>query len=143
MRIDRAKVKAEQWLDGKFLPSTSDLELSAEDVALGYKNLLEAERGYWDFKSSLELCPVFHRLVHRIHAHVLLCWLALLLIRVTELSTGQSCGEASRSSSAVCTRSPCKAPPAWSPRPASAPPDNATRCSASRADTPGAGQPTA
>jgi hypothetical protein len=42
--IDRAKVKAEARLDGKFLLSTSDPDLSAEDVALGYKNLLEAER---------------------------------------------------------------------------------------------------
>lgn len=46
------------------------------------KNLLKAERGFHDLKSSLPLRPVFHRLEHRIRAHVLLCWLALLLIRV-------------------------------------------------------------
>jgi hypothetical protein len=40
--IDRAKVRVEQRLDGKYLLSTSDPDLSAEDVALGYKNLLEA-----------------------------------------------------------------------------------------------------
>ena len=62
----------------------------AEDVALGYKNLLEAERGFRDLKSTLELRPVFHRLEHRIRAHVLLCWLALLLIRVAERRTGQT-----------------------------------------------------
>lgn len=90
LRIDRAKVKAEARLDGKFLLSTSDPDLSAEDVALGYKNLLEAERGFRDLKSSLELRPVFHRLAHRIHAHVLLCWLALLLIRVAERATGHT-----------------------------------------------------
>jgi hypothetical protein len=87
LRIDRAKVKAEERLDGKFLLSTSDPDPSAADVALGYKNLLEAERGFRDLKSSLELRPVFHRLAHRIHAHVLLCWLALLLIRVAEHHT--------------------------------------------------------
>jgi transposase len=90
LRIDRAKVTAEQRLDGKFLLSTSDPDLSAEDVALGYKNLLEAERGFRDLKSSLELRPVFHRLAHRIHAHVLLCWLALLLVRVAERSTSHT-----------------------------------------------------
>jgi hypothetical protein len=37
-----------------------------------------------DLKSTLELRPVFHRLEPRIRAHVLLCWLALLLIRVAE-----------------------------------------------------------
>jgi transposase len=88
--IDRAKVKAEARLDGKFLLSTSDPDLSAEDVALGYKNLLEAERAFRDLKTTLELRPVFHRLEHRIRAHVLLCWLALLLVRVAERQTGST-----------------------------------------------------
>jgi hypothetical protein len=34
------------------------------------------------------LRPVFHRLQHRIRAHVLLCWLALLLVGVAERQTG-------------------------------------------------------
>ena len=88
--IDRQKIKAEERLDGKYLLSTSDPDLSAEDVALGYKNLLEAERGFRDLKSTLELRPVFHRLERRIRAHVLLCWLALLLIRVAERQTDQT-----------------------------------------------------
>jgi transposase len=88
--IDRAKVKAEARLDGKYLLATSDPDLSAEDVALGYKNLLEAERGFRDLKSQLLLRPVFHRLEHRIRAHVLLCWLALLLTRVAERTCEQS-----------------------------------------------------
>ncbi len=87
--IDAKKITAEERLDGKYLLSTSDPDLSAEDVALGYKNLLEAERGFRDMKSTLELRPVFHRLEHRIRAHVLICWLGLLLIRVCERQTGQ------------------------------------------------------
>jgi hypothetical protein len=90
LRIDRAKIAAEAKLDGKFLLSTSDPDLSAEDVALGYKNLLEAERGFRDLKTTLELRPVFHRLERRIRAHVLLSWLALLPIRVAERQTGQT-----------------------------------------------------
>jgi transposase len=88
--IDRAKVKAETRLDGNYLLATSDPDLSAEDVALGYKHLLAAERGFRDLKSQLLLRPVFHRLEHRIRAHVLLCWLALLLTRVAERTCGQS-----------------------------------------------------
>ena len=88
--VDRAKVRAEERLDGKFLLSTSDPDLSAEDVALGYKNLLEAERAFRDLKTTLELRPIWHRLEHRIRAHVLLCWLGLLLVRVTERRTGQT-----------------------------------------------------
>jgi hypothetical protein len=88
--LDTAKVRAEARLDGKYLLVTSDPDLSAEDVALGYKNLLEAERGFRDLKSTLELRPVYHRLEPRIRAHVLLCWLALLLIRVAERRTEQT-----------------------------------------------------
>jgi hypothetical protein len=39
--LHRKKIAAEERLDGKYLLSTSDADLSAEDVALGYKNLLE------------------------------------------------------------------------------------------------------
>jgi hypothetical protein len=88
--VDRAKLKTEAKLDGKFLLSTSDPDLSAEDIALGYKNLLEAERAFRDLKTTLELRPVWHRLERRIRAHVLLCWLALLLVRVAERQTAQT-----------------------------------------------------
>jgi transposase len=90
LKIDRSKITAEAKLDGKYLLSTSDPDLSSEDVALGYKNLLEAERGFRDLKGVMELRPVFHRLEHRIRAHVLLCWLALLLIRVAERQSEQT-----------------------------------------------------
>ncbi|MEU6657418.1 hypothetical protein ABZ904_51340 [Streptomyces sp. NPDC046900] len=48
------------------------------------------ERGLRDLRRVLELRPVFHRLEHRIRAHLLLRSLALLLIRVTERRTGQT-----------------------------------------------------
>jgi len=41
-------------------------------------------------KSTLMLRPVFHRLEPRIRAHVLICWLALLLVRVAENATAQT-----------------------------------------------------
>jgi len=90
LKINTAKVKAEQRLDGKYLIATSDPHITAEDTALGYKNLLEAEHGFRDLKSTLLLRPVFHRLEHRIRAHVLICWLALLLTRVAERGSGQT-----------------------------------------------------
>ena len=36
------------------------------------------------------LRPVFHRLETRIRAHILICWLALLLVRVAEQATGDT-----------------------------------------------------
>jgi transposase len=90
LRIDRAAIAREAHLDGKFLLRTSDPTLSAEDVALGYKQLMEVERGWRDMKHVLDLRPVYHRLEERIRAHVTLCWLALLLVRIAETRTGDT-----------------------------------------------------
>ena len=90
LRIDRSKVVAEERLDGKYLLSTSDDSLTAEEVALGYKQLLEVERAFRTLKTTLELRPVYHRKDERIRSHVTLCWLALLLVRLIEIETGQT-----------------------------------------------------
>jgi hypothetical protein len=87
LRVDAAAVTADAKLDGKYLLRTCDPQLSTEDIALGYKQLLEVERGWRDMKHVLDLRPVYHRLEDRIRAHVLLCWLALLLARIVETQT--------------------------------------------------------
>jgi Transposase DDE domain len=87
LRADAAKIKAEENLDGKYLLRTSDPRLPAEDIALGYKQLLEVERGWRDLKQVIDLRPACHRKEERIRAHVILCWLALLLIRIAETAT--------------------------------------------------------
>jgi IS4 transposase len=90
LRIDKKKITTEANLDGKYLLRCSDPHLSAEDIALGYKQLLQVERGWRDMKTTLELRPVYHRLEDRIRAHVILCWLALLLVRIVETTTGDT-----------------------------------------------------
>jgi len=90
LRIDAKAIKSEENLDGKYLLRTSDPHLSAEDIALGYKQLLEVERGWRDLKQVIDLRPVYHRKEERIRAHVILCWLALLLTRVAETTTSQT-----------------------------------------------------
>ena len=87
-RIDKAAIADETKLDGKWLLRTSDDSLSPSDLALAYKQLLEVERGWRDMKGSLGLRPVFHHREDRIRAHVQLCWLGLLLMRVIENQTG-------------------------------------------------------
>ena len=90
LRTDEGALKAEAKLDGKYLLRSSDPELSAEDIALGYKQLYEVERGWRDMKQVIDLRPVYHRKEERIRAHVVLCWLALLLIRVIETTCGET-----------------------------------------------------
>ncbi len=87
LRIDAAAIKREAHLDGKWLLRTSDATLTPEDLAAAYKQLLQVERGWRDMKGALGLRPVFHYREDRIRAHVQLCWLALLLIRVVENAT--------------------------------------------------------
>lgn len=66
----------------------TDPSVSAAEVATGYKELAEAEVAFRTLKQTLELRPFYHRTEERITAHVLLCWLGLLLIRLTEKETG-------------------------------------------------------
>jgi hypothetical protein len=90
LRIDRSAVNREAKLDGKFLLRTSDESLTAEDIAHGYKALYEAERGWRDLKHTIDMRPAYHRREDRIEAHVQLCWLALLLLRVAETEAADS-----------------------------------------------------
>ena len=90
LKLDRTKIQQEAKLDGKYLVSTSDDHLSAEDVVMGYKQLIEIERVNRDFKHTVDVRPVYHRRSDRIKAHVLLCWLALLVIRITENETSHT-----------------------------------------------------
>jgi hypothetical protein len=90
LRLDAKAIAAEAKLDGKFLLHSSDPQPSAEDIALGYEQLIAVQRSWRDMKQLLDLRPVDHRREDRIRAHVLLCWLALLLIRLVETTTGRT-----------------------------------------------------
>lgn len=90
LRVDQGAIKREAHLDGKWLLRTSDTTLTPDDLAAAYKQLLAVERGWRDFKGALGLRPVFHYREDRIRAHIQLCWLALLLLRVIENATGDT-----------------------------------------------------
>ena len=89
LRIDAAKQREEERLDGKFVVHSNDDRLTPADLALGYKQLQRVEEAWRTLTSGLRLRPVFHWAVHRIHAHVALSVLALLVERVIE----QACGD--------------------------------------------------
>ena len=90
LRIDKAAIKREGGLDGKWLLRTNDETLTPDDLAAAYKQLVAVERGWKDMKGALKLRPVYHYREDRIRAHVQLCWLALLLIRVAETAAGDT-----------------------------------------------------
>jgi transposase len=90
LRVDRAKAKREARYDGKWVVTSNDDTLSAEDLALGYKQLMRVEECWRTMKSGLRMRPVYHWAPHRLEAHVKLCVLALLLERIAELRAGDT-----------------------------------------------------
>lgn len=76
--IDMEKVAEEARFDGKWVLRTN-LKLSAEKVALKYKELWQVEQAFRDMKSTFETRPVFHQRNRTIRGHVFCSFLALVL----------------------------------------------------------------
>jgi transposase len=76
--IDMSKVEEEARFDGKWVLKTNT-ELSAEAVALKYKELWQVEHTFRDLKSTFETRPVFHQRDETIRGHVFCSFLALVL----------------------------------------------------------------
>jgi hypothetical protein len=90
LAIDRTAVKEAERYDGKWVITSNDDTLTAEDLALGYKQLLRVEACWRTLKSGLQMRPVFHYRPWRIQAHVGLSVLALLLERIVEIRAGDT-----------------------------------------------------
>jgi transposase len=77
--IDEAKVKREARFDGKWVLQTDMLDLTAEEVALKYKQLWMVEEMFRTAKTLLETRPIFHHGDDTIRGHVFCSFLALVL----------------------------------------------------------------
>jgi transposase len=86
LRLNKKAIREKEKRDGLWVIHTNEEELSAEDLALAYKQLVRVEETWKTMKSTIEIRPVFHRTEERIKAHVFLCVLALLVERVAERS---------------------------------------------------------
>jgi transposase len=76
--IDESKVEYEARFDGKWV-LTTNTDLSAEQVALKYKELWRVEKVFRDIKSLLDTRPIFHKRDATIRGHVFCSFLALVL----------------------------------------------------------------
>ena len=90
LRINRGAVRQAERFDGKWVVTSNDDTLTAQDLTLGYKQLLRVEAAWRDMKGGLQMRPVHHHVPHRIHAHIRLCVLALLLERMAEHACGDT-----------------------------------------------------
>jgi len=81
--IDEEKVKSEARFDGKWV-LTTNTDLTAEKVALKYKELWQVERVFRDIKTLLETRPIFHKRDDTIRGHIFCSFLALILRKELE-----------------------------------------------------------
>ncbi len=92
--LDQEKIDADASFDGKWVLKTNT-SLSAEEVALKYKELWLVEQVFRDVKSVLETRPVFHQRDETIRGHVVCSFLALMLRKELDrcLNTAGYCFE--------------------------------------------------
>ena len=76
--LNYEKIDKEARYDGKYV-LRSNTELSAEEVALAYKNLWLVENTFRNLKDILKIRPIFLWTSARVKGHVFVCFLAFLL----------------------------------------------------------------
>lgn len=102
LKLDKGKIQQATRYDGKFVITTNDPNLSAEDAGLGYKSLLVIESCFRNMKTTgLKLRPIYHWNRVRIEAYVKLCVIALLLQRAAELRCQKPWRQIQRELSAI------------------------------------------
>jgi len=80
--IDDKAFKQGELVDGKLLLATNVTDLAPKEIVQRYKSLADIERGFRVLKSEIEIAPMYHRLLQRIRAHAMICFMALTLDRV-------------------------------------------------------------
>lgn len=77
-------LEAEKRIEGKYVIATTEKNLSVQEAVEKYKELMEVERGFRRLKDVLAMRPIYHRVEHRVRAHVFVAALALLVQRYLE-----------------------------------------------------------
>jgi transposase len=69
----------EKRLEGRYVISTGEKNLTAPDAVAMYKQLMDVERGFRRMKDVLSLRPIYHQVEPRVRAHIFVAALGLLL----------------------------------------------------------------
>ncbi len=78
--LSEAKIKRDELYDGVYV-LTTNASLRGGQVIEAYKGLWQIEQGFKQLKSELEAGPIFHYTDDRIRAHIMICFLALIMRR--------------------------------------------------------------
>jgi len=82
--FDEEKIREEEKWDGYYAIVTSELEKTDEEIIEIYKGLWKIEESFKVTKSCLDARPVHVTRADHIQAHFLICFVALVIIRLLE-----------------------------------------------------------
>ena len=91
--LDEAKVEAMQEIYGYYAIVTSEVDEPDIDIVNRYHNLSRIEDSFRITKSDLEGRPVYVRTEEHIRAHFLICFIALIVIRIIQHKYQELYGE--------------------------------------------------
>ena len=94
--INIEKAEADAKFDGYFCIITSELDYDEQKIRQAYAGLWKIEQSFRLMKSDLYARPVFVKKNEHIRAHFLICFVALLVIRIIQLRMGAKALSAER-----------------------------------------------
>jgi transposase len=86
--LDTKKIEEEEKYDGYYAIVTSELDDSDEHIFDMYRGLWQIEETFKVTKSVLGTRPLYLRLEEHINAHLLTCFISLLIARIVEMKLG-------------------------------------------------------
>jgi hypothetical protein len=86
--VDNEKAKKDAMYDGYFCIITSELDYNENQIRKAYHGLWRIEESFRIMKSDLYARPVFISKNEHIRAHFLICFVALLVIRIVQHKMG-------------------------------------------------------
>ena len=87
--VDEERIAADEAMDGYYCIVTSEQEMDDRDVIDAYRGLWRIEESFRVMKGDLGARPVYCSTESRIRAHFLVCYVALLAMRLMQLDTGR------------------------------------------------------
>lgn len=87
--VDEERIAADEAMDGYYCIVTSEQEMDDRDVIDAYRGLWRIEESFRVMKGDLGARPVYCSTEPHIRAHFLVCYVALLAMRLMQLDTGR------------------------------------------------------
>jgi len=89
LSINEEKIRREEHYDGYYSIVTSEKDLSDLEIRNIYKGLWEIEESFRIIKGEFKARPVFLQTDAHVDAHFLICFVALVLMRILEKMLGE------------------------------------------------------